>query len=63
MGEPNKVQSVVMGSQDSSRGKSESKDGNRRGEGEGDRGPGNMAFYGAEVFFRRSMTGRRAYVL
>lgn len=63
MGEPNKVQSVVTGSQDSSLVKSESKDGNCRGEGEGDRGPGDMAFYGAELFFRKSMTGRRACVL
>lgn len=57
------MQSVVTGSGDLSRGKSESKDGNQRGEGEGDRGPANMAFYGAEVFFRRSMAGRRAGVL
>lgn len=59
-GQPNKVQSAVPGggSQDQSRGKSESKDGNRGGEGQGDRGPGNMAFYGAEVFLRRSVRGR-----
>ena len=61
--EPKKVQSLVMGSQDLSFGKAESKDGNRRGEGEGDRGAVNMAFYGAEVFFRRLLTGRRACVL
>lgn len=63
-GQPNKVQSAVLGgSQDQSRGKSESKDGNHGGEGQGDRGPGNMAFYGAEVFLRRSVRGRGACVL
>lgn len=27
------------------------------------RGPGNMAFYGAEIVFKRSMTDRRVCVL
>lgn len=67
VGEPNKVQSVVMGSQDLSWGKSESKTKRwkswRGGEKTINRGPVNMAFYGAEVVFKRSMTGRRVCVL
>lgn len=36
------------------------RDGNHGGEGKED---GNMAFYGAEVVFKRSVTGRRVCVL